>query len=125
VIPQATDKIVRAPRIAFADALKAMSIAASERTGGVKLSLSKGSMRITSESPESGDGFDELPVEYAGPNMSIGFNAKYFLDVLAAVGDDEVAMGVSGELDPAVVRPAGGTTTSDRQFLAVIMPMRI
>lgn len=125
VIPQATDKIVRAPRIAFADALKAMSIAASERTGGVKLSLSKGSMRITSESPESGDGFDELPVEYAGPNMSIGFNAKYFLDVLAAVGDDEVAMGVSGELDPAVVRPAGGTTSSDRQFLAVIMPMRI
>lgn len=125
VIPQATDKVVRAPRIAFADALKAMSIAASERTGGVKLSLTKGSMRITSESPESGDGFDELPVEYAGPNMSIGFNAKYFLDVLAAVSDDEVAMGVSGELDPAVVRPAGGTTSSDRQFLAVIMPMRI
>jgi DNA polymerase-3 subunit beta len=125
VIPQATDKIVRAPRMAFADALKAMSISASERTGGVKLSLTKGSMRITSESPESGDGFDELPVEYAGPNMSIGFNAKYFLDVLAAVGNDEVAIGVSGELDPAVVRPAGGTTTSERQFLAVIMPMRI
>lgn len=125
VIPQATDKVVRAPRIAFADALKAMSIAASERTGGVKLSITKGSMRITSESPESGDGFDELPVEYGGPNMSIGFNAKYFLDVLAAVSDDEVAIGVSGELDPAVIRPAGGTTSSDRQFLAVIMPMRI
>lgn len=125
VIPQATDKIVRAPRIAFADALKAMSVAASERTGGVKLSLTKGSMRITSESPESGDGFDEMPVEYAGPNMSIGFNAKYFLDVLAAVTDDEIQIGVSGELDPAVILPAGGTTSSDRQFLAVIMPMRI
>ncbi len=125
VIPQATDKIVRAPRIAFADALKAMSVAASERTGGVKLSLTKGSMRITSESPESGDGFDEMPVEYSGPNMSIGFNAKYFLDVLAAVADDEIQIGVSGELDPAVIMPAGGTTSSDRQFLAVIMPMRI
>jgi DNA polymerase III subunit beta len=125
VIPQATDKIVRAPRIAFADALKAMSVAASERTGGVKLSLTKGSMRITSESPESGDGFDEMPVEYSGPNMSIGFNAKYFLDVLAAVTDDEIQIGVSGELDPAVILPAGGTTSSDRQFLAVIMPMRI
>ncbi len=125
VIPQATDKVVRAPKIAFADALKAMSVAASERTGGVKLSLTKGSMRITSESPESGDGFDELPVEYAGPNMSIGFNAKYFLDVLASVTDDEVSIGVSGELDPAVIRPAGGTTSADRQFLAVIMPMRI
>lgn len=125
VIPANSDKVVRAPRTAFADALRAVSVAASERTGGVKLSLAKGSMRITSESPESGDGFDELPVEYAGPNMSIGFNAKYFLDVLAAVTDEEVAIGLSGELDPAVLRPAGGTTTSDRQFLSVIMPMRI
>ena len=125
VIPASSDKIVRAPRNAFADALKAVSVAASERTGGVKLSLTKGSMRITSESPESGDGFDEIPVEYAGPNMSIGFNAKYFLDVLASVTDDEVAISLSGELDPAVLRPAGATTTSDRQFLAVVMPMRI
>jgi DNA polymerase III subunit beta len=125
VIPQSSDKVVRAPRTAFADALKAVSVAASERTGGVKLSLTKGSMRITSESPESGDGFDEIPVEYAGPNMSIGFNAKYFLDVLASVTDEEVAISLSGELDPAVLRPAGATTTSDRQFLAVVMPMRI
>jgi DNA polymerase-3 subunit beta len=125
VIPQSSDKVVRAPRSAFADALRAVSVAASERTGGVKLSLTKGSMRITSESPESGDGYDEIPVEYAGPNMSIGFNAKYFLDVLASITDDEVAIGLSGELDPAVLRPAGATTTSERQFLAVIMPMRI
>ncbi len=125
VIPQASDKIVRAPRMAFADALRAVSVAASERTGGVKLSFTKGMMRITSESPESGDGFDEIPVEFGGPNMSIGFNAKYFLDVLAAVGDEEVAISLSGELDPAVLRPAGATTTSDKQFLSVIMPMRI
>jgi DNA polymerase III subunit beta len=125
VIPQTSDKVVRAPRMAFTDALKAVSVAASERTGGVKLALSKGSMRITSESPESGDGFDEIPVEYAGPNMSIGFNAKYFLDVLAAITDDEVQIGLSGELDPAVLRPAGGTTPAEREFLAVVMPMRI
>lgn len=125
VIPQAGDKVVRAPRAAFAEALRAVSVAASERTGGVKLSFAKGTMRITSESPESGDGFDEIPVEYAGPSISIGFNAKYFLDVLGAISDEEVAIGLSGELDPAVVRPAGATTTADRQFLAVIMPMRI
>ena len=125
VIPQGADKTVRAPRVAFADALKAVSVAASERTGGVKLTLTKGSMRITSESPESGDGFDEIPVEYAGPNMSIGFNAKYFLDVLASITDDEIEVSLSGELDPAVLRPAGATTKSDRQFLAVVMPMRI
>jgi len=125
VIPQASDKVVRAPRTAFAEALKAVSVAASDRTGGVKLSLSSGFMRITSESPERGDGFDEIPIEYAGPNLSIGFNAKYFLDVLGAISDDEVLLKLSGELDPAVLCPASSTPTSVRQSLAVIMPMRI
>jgi len=77
-------------------------------------------MRISSESPESGDGFDEVPIDYAGPELTIGFNAKYFLDVLGALEEEEVILGLSGELDPAVLRPA-----SDRQFLAVVMPMRI
>jgi len=120
VIPQQSEKIVKVQRAAFADALRAVSIAASERTGGVKLALTKGTMRLTTESPESGEGFDEVPVDYAGPAMTIGFNAKYFLDVLAALDDEEVLLGFGGELDPAVVRPAG-----PRQFLAVVMPMRI
>jgi DNA polymerase-3 subunit beta len=125
VIPQISDRSVRAPRLPFADALRAVSLAASDRTGGVKLSVGPGTLRITSESPESGNGFDELSVDYAGPEVTIGFNAKYFLDVLAAITDEEVAVGLSGELDPAVLRPAGATTTSDRQFLSVVMPMRI
>lgn len=124
VIPQGSDKVVRAPRAAFADALRAVSLASSERTGGVKLSLSKGTMRITSESPESGDGFDEIPVDYSGANMSIGFNAKYFLDVLGALSDEDVSLRLSGELDPAVLRSTSDPKTN-RDFLAVVMPMRI
>jgi DNA polymerase-3 subunit beta len=120
VIPQQSEKVVRVPRGPFADALRAVSVAASERTGGVRLAISKGTMRITTESPESGEGFDEVPIEYSGAAMTIGFNAKYFLDVLAALDDEEIVLGLGGELDPAVVKPAGA-----RQFLAVVMPMRI
>jgi DNA polymerase-3 subunit beta len=120
VIPQQSEKLVRVPRAPFADALRAVSVAASERTGGVKLALAKSTMRITTESPESGEGFDEVPIEYSGPNMTIGFNARYFLDVLGALDEDEIQLGLGGELDPAVVKPVG-----QRQFLAVVMPMRI
>jgi DNA polymerase-3 subunit beta len=120
VIPQNSEKTIRVARGPFADALRAVSIAASERTGGVKLSVQDRLMRITTESPESGDGADEVAVEYGGPSITIGFNAKYFLDVLGALDSDEVTLGLGGELDPAVIRPA-----SDVQFLAVVMPMRI
>ena len=120
VIPALSDRSLRTPRLPLADALRAVSLAASDRTGGVKLSVAPNTLRITSESPESGNGFDEMPVDYTGPELTIGFNAKYFLDVLGALDEDEVELGLGGELDPAVVRPVG-----ERQFLAVVMPMRI
>jgi DNA polymerase III subunit beta len=124
VIPQRSERSATLPRLAFAEALRAVSLAASERTGGVKLTATAGLMRITSESPDSGDGLDELPMEYDGVEITIGFNAKYFLDVLSAIdSEDDVILGFSGELDPAVLRPA--TPQEDRDYVAVVMPMRI
>jgi DNA polymerase-3 subunit beta len=122
VIPERSERTVRAPRSAVADALRAVSVAASDRTGGIKLSLSGSKMRFESESPDSGEGFDELNVDYQGPDLTVGFNARYFLDVLNAISDDEIELGVSGELDPAVIRPVGPQASS---YLSVIMPMRI
>jgi DNA polymerase-3 subunit beta len=123
VIPALTDRSIRAPRAQLAEALRAVALAASDRTGGVKLSLVNNALRITSESPEAGNGFDELPVDYNGPELTIGFNAKYFLDVLGAIEDDAVILGISGELDPAVIRP--GTESNEQSYVAVVMPMRI
>src|SRR5262249_29264824 len=123
VIPQTSERAIRVPRAAFADALRAVSLAASDRTGGVKLDVLSGAMCITSESPESGDGFDEVAVDYAGPEVIIGFNAKYFLDVLGAIDDEEVVLGVGGDLDPAIIKPA--SESDERNYKAVVMPMRI
>ena len=123
VIPQTSDRAIRAPRAAFADALRAVSLAASDRTGGVKLEVTSGAMRITSESPETGEGFDEVSVDYSGAEVVIGFNAKYFLDVLGAIEDGEVVLGIGGDLDPAVIRPAG--ESDEQSYKAVVMPMRI
>lgn len=123
VIPSSTAYSIVAPRAAVADAIRAVSIAASDRTGGIKISLDRNVIRFSSESPESGDGFDEVPVEYDGDPFTVGFNAKYFLDVLSAIECDELNLGISGELDPAVIRPAQNLEGSD--YLAVVMPMRI
>ena len=108
VIPQNSERKIRAPRAAFADALRAVSIAASERTGGVKVTLAQGDdahhQRIARERRRIRRG----SVDYDGPELTIGFNAKYFLDVLGALEEDEVILGLSGELDP------GGPSTGQR-----------
>jgi DNA polymerase-3 subunit beta len=120
VIPQRVENVVSVGRAAMIDVLKAMSVAASERTGSVKLTLTKGTMRVTSENPDSGDAVDELPIDYAGSDLTIGFNVRYLLDLLGALDEDEVKLGLGGELDPAVIEPV-----SDRKLLGIVMPMRI
>ncbi|HYQ16719.1 MAG TPA: DNA polymerase III subunit beta, partial [Polyangiaceae bacterium] len=61
--------------------------------------------------------------DYQGAEVTVGFNARYFLDVLGAITDEEVALGISGELDPAVIMPASDSPS--KSYKAVIMPMRI
>ncbi len=120
VIPMMNEKQVRIPRVPFAEALRAVSIAASQLTGGVKLTFAPGVLRITTESPETGEGFDELSVDYEGPTLVFGFSAQYFLDVLGAINEDDIILQLSRELHPAVIRPASGC-----QYVSVIMPMRL
>jgi DNA polymerase-3 subunit beta len=52
--------------------------------------------------------------------VQVGFNARYFIDILTEVSSAEVKVELAGELDPAVVRPADGS-----DYLGVIMPMRL
>lgn len=121
VIPKTTTHTVASiPRETFAGALRAVAVAADGGTGGVKLAFGKGALRITSQSPETGEGADELPIEYAGPPIVAGFRAQYILDVLGALDEESITIGISGDLDPMVIKPV-----SNRDFVAVVMPMRI
>ena len=123
IVPETSERTVRVSRQLLADALRAVSLATSDRTGGVKVTLTPGKVRLESESPESGEGFDEVPVEYDGAEITLGFCAGYLLDVLGAIDSDEVVLGVGAELDPAVIKPA--TDGDGSSYLAVVMPMRV
>lgn len=120
VIPQQQEKRVVMGRTGLVEALKRMSLVSSDTSGGVRFMVSPGSLRIVSENPDIGEGSEELDVDYAGEAITIGFNAKYILDVLGSLTDDEVALELAGELDPGVIRPVGDTL-----FVGVVMPMRI
>lgn len=122
VIPTTTERTIHVPRVPFMDAVKAVSVASEERTGGVRLSFSKGTLRITGESPDRGEGIDEVPYELVDgkDGALIGMAAKYLVDVAGALSSDTLALGISGEVNPMLVRPVG-----DEGFVGVVMAMRI
>jgi len=62
----------------------------------------------------------KLDIGYKGHALQIGFNARYFIDLLAEMGSKEVSIELGGDLDPALIKPGDGT-----EYLGVIMPMRL
>jgi len=121
VIPQQQTRRVVASRQMLIDSLRRISLVSNDKSGGVRLSLEEGALRIVSENPDVGEGSEELAVDYAGDALQIGFNARYILDVLGALSEDDVALELSGELDPGVIKPVGDTA----DFVGVVMPMRV
>lgn len=120
VIPAEGQRPIALPRARFLETLRRVSLLAADRTGAVKLELGTNQLRVSSQNPDLGEAKEDLVIDYTGPNLKIGFNAKYLQDVLTAIDADQVALDMADELSPGVLRPAG-----EKGYVAVIMPMRI
>lgn len=121
IIPQDNDKKVEVDRERMLNSLKIVSLMSSEKIKPVKLSLNAGALRLESERAEYGDAVDEIPVEYAGEPLQIGFNARYLMDVLTIANHgDAVRLELNGPLNPCLIH-----LPNDPSFLSVVMPLRI
>lgn len=120
VIPTENDKKIVLQRAEFLEALKRVSIMSSERSWGIRLELDDGKLTITSDNPDLGEAREEIEIEYKGQELVVGFNARYFIDVINEIAEDRVVLELNGELDPGVVRPF-----DTQQYVGVVMPMRI
>jgi DNA polymerase III subunit beta len=120
VIPKDNERVLQVGRDDLLDAFKRVAIMASDKTMGIRLALDKGKLGIEADNPDLGNAREKLDVDYKGPPVQVGFNARYFIDILTEVTSSEVKVELAGELDPAVVRPADGS-----DYLGVIMPMRL
>lgn len=119
VIPKDHPKRMVVDRLLLLDALKRSQLMSSE-TRGVKFALGSGTLLLTSDNPDIGEVREELDVDYAGDDLSVGFNAKYVVEFLSHMSADQVAMELNGELDPGLLRPVSG-----EEYVGVVMPMRI
>jgi len=122
VIPKTGDKVLTVGRDRFLETLRRISLLSSDKAHAVKLDIAKDLLRVLSQNPDLGEAKEEVPVEYRGEPLKIGFNARYLLDVLAVVKSKDVRLELADDLSPGVLR---GGDEADAGFTAVVMPMRI
>lgn len=119
VIPPKRDAIL-VPRARFEDALKRVALLSSDKSNAIRVDFAQGKLSVSANNMEVGEGRDTVEVSYEGPKLEVGFNARYLLDALAVVGQDEVALEVGDEQSPGVLRVPG-----ESDVTCVVMPMRV
>ncbi len=120
VVPRGHPGKLVIPRGALMAALRRVSVMAEERNKPVKLVLRPASLTLSAASHDLGEAEESLAVDYAGEEVTMGFNSRYILEALAPIEKDAIVFEFRDGLSPGVVK-----SVEDEGYCCVIMPMRI
>ena len=118
VIPIGNHVALTLKKEALEGGLRRVSLLAREKTNAVKFHVEKGCLLLNSSNPELGEANEEIATDFSGEGFVIGFNAKYFIDILSVLEGEEVILELKDAFSPCLIRDEA------RGFLAVVMPMR-
>ncbi|MAL95001.1 MAG: DNA polymerase III subunit beta [Haliea sp.] len=120
VLPRSAEKVVVGARLDLRQAFTRTAILSNEKYRGVRLKLSEDSLDIVANNPEQETAEEQVPVEYRGDGLEIGFNVSYLLDVLGVLSGETVKLSLSDPNSSALLEEA-----EDGDSLYVVMPMRL
>lgn len=120
VIPKGNEKQMIAQRPLLEGALRRVSLLSREKTHAVQLEIQSAKLSLSSQNPDMGEAREDLAVKFNGEPLSTGFNARYLLDILGVMGGEEAQFEFKDPLSPCLVREP-----QDKDYLCVVMPMRI
>lgn len=120
VVPQRFQRRLTLAREELAKALRRVMILSSEKTNSVRFKVVREGLEISASNPDLGESRELIDAVVSGEPMSVGFNARYFLDALGVIGAEQVHLELGDSLHPAIIKAEG---RSDVMF--VVMPMRL
>ncbi len=121
IIPSETKVRLIIERAETLKAVKLASVFTRSEANIVKLQTNpSGGIILTSEAKEVGNQKKEIEAQVEGGEIQIAFNAKFLIDVLAAISTSQVIMELSGSLSAALIKPMG-----EEGLQYIIMPVNL
>jgi len=120
VIPSKSSTKVKVPTAELTQTVRAVSLFARDSANVIRVKATPGAVTLSATTNEVGDSKAEMSAEVEGSEIQIAFNARYVLDALGVIGEDEVELLFDGPLSPGLLRPPG-----KEHYLYVIMPVRV
>lgn len=118
VIPSGPAAKMVAPTAELEQCVRQAAVLTSDESRAVRFHLDENHLTVRSRTPEAGEAQIELPVEYAGEPLVIGFNPKFIADALGPVAEERVEFEITTPDRPGVIRDGKG-------YLCVLMPLSL
>lgn len=120
VLPTNFKRRVVVDRDVFQEGLRRVSIFATDGSHSVRFAFSGDGLILTARKLDAGDAREEVPIDFSGDPITMGFNAKFIQEVLSAIGASRVTLELGDTLSPCIIRPL-----DDENALFVVMPVRL
>ncbi|MGH1335582.1 MAG: DNA polymerase III subunit beta [Aureispira sp.] len=124
VIPSGNPNTMSITRTDFLNSLKRIANYANKTTNQVKLEISDSSLTIEAEDLDfSNRATEQLPCYYDGEPLTIGFNAKFLIEMLNVIGGDSVRIELSDPNRAGILKTEEQAPNED--LLMLVMPVML
>lgn len=120
VIPASNTGLLAIDREALIAAVNRVTTVSTDKVRAVKCDLAGQVLVVSVTCPEKGMATEELPCEWQGGPLTIGFNSRFLLDVLGHLTADQIEATFSDSAGPVLLRDR-----EDAAATFVVMPMRV
>jgi DNA polymerase-3 subunit beta len=125
VIPKDNDRFAIVEKRALESAVRRMAVVASDQTHRIRLRFEQDRVHLNVLTPDLGEGQDELELQFDGPELEIGFNANYLLEVLRYMPTEEVKMTFKAPERATTLEPVSSDDEDPIDYLCLVMPLRL
>jgi len=124
VIPVENPNLLTLGRSDLQSSLKRIAIYANKTTNQVILNINDGSLTISAQDLDfSNEATEQLSCAYEGDPLTIGFNAKFLVEMLGVMESDEVRMELSTPTRAGILLPT--EPTDGEEILMLVMPVML
>ena len=120
VLPKPSERKVTLDRDVFKQALNRVTILSNEKFRGVTLHWQEDALQLQSHNTEHEEAEERVDIRFPHPEVQLGFNASYLMDVLNCLNAGEIELCIAQNDSGLLVKP---TATETAESLFVIMPV--
>jgi DNA polymerase III subunit beta len=124
VIPVDNPNTLSLNREDFQNSLKRIAIYANKTTNQVILNITEDSLTVSAQDLDfSNEATEQLACTYEGDDLTIGFNAKFLVEMLGVLEADEVKMELSTPTRAGILLPS--EPMEGEEILMLVMPVML